>query len=380
MALEAGSDTSKSMENEEAERFCLDRLSDSYNNATTLFDRQLRHGSWGPTHGNESITSTAIALIGLSRASVAPDRLGIDAGRTHEALLARAASRRYHGALGLIFWANRVTGGPSSATVLARCGWSLDDVALWTRPLETMEVAWLLSGLAHELASAPSDRLWSAFHASRAALLARFVTRTRTFVHALPDAPAFRRVRRWVANFADQIYSIQALSLAYSLENDGSSMEVAAQAAEQLVALQGSMGQWWWHYDARDGSVAQAYPVYSVHQYGMAPMALRSLARAGGPAHDQAIADSRRWLGENELDTSLIDRSAGTVWRAIERDEGSLARQARRVCSVLGRKPRHPPEPTRLRVNRETRPYEWGWYLFAASLDRSGSPNSSHLM
>ncbi len=380
MSLETGSATNKNMVHEEVEGFCLDRLCDSYNHTTALFDRQLRHGSWGPTQGTESITSTAIALIGLSRASVAPDRLGIDCGRTREALIAQAASRGRHGALGLIFWANRVTDGPSSAAVLTRTGWSLENVALWTGPLQTMEVAWLLSGLAHELACAPSDTLRRAFRGTRAALLDRFVTRTRTFVHATPDARPFRRLRRWVANFADQIYSIHALALACVLESDNYAMEVAAQAAEQLIALQGSMGQWWWHYDARDGRVAQAYPVYSVHQHGMAPMALRSLARAGGPAHDQAIADSRRWLDENELDTSLIDRSAGTVWRAIERDEGLLARQARRVRSVLGQKSLHPPETTHLKVNRETRPYEWAWCLFAAALDRGSSPSSNHLV
>jgi hypothetical protein len=273
-----------------------------------------------------------------------------------------------------------VTDGPSSTAVLARYGWSLDELALRTRPLETMEVAWLLSGLAHELASAPSDPLRREFRATRAALLERYMTRTRTFVHATSDARPLRRVRRWVANFADQIYSIQALGLACALESDDASLAVAAQAAEQLIALQGSMGQWWWHYDARDGRVAQAYPVYSVHQYGMGPMALRSLARAGGPTHDQAIAAGRRWLGENELDTSLIDHSAGTVWRAIERDEGSLAKHARHVRSVLGRRPRRPPEPTRLKVNRETRPYEWAWYLFAAALDRGSSPDSNHLI
>jgi hypothetical protein len=365
---------------QDVEGFCLDRLSDSYNLRTALFDRQLRHGSWGPTHGIESITSTAISLIGLSRASVGPGRIGIDVARTLDALIAHAASRQCRGALGLLFWANRVTDGPKPAVVLARCGWSLDDVAVWTEPLSTMEVAWLLAGLAHELACAPSDALQRAFRATRTALLDRFLTPTRTFVHATTRARPHRRVRRWVANFADQIYSIQALVLASMLENDGASLEVAALAAEQLVALQGSMGQWWWHYNARDGGVAQAYPVYSVHQYGMAPMALRSLAIAGGPAHNQAITNSRRWLGENELQASLIDRAAGTVWRAIEINEGFLPRQLRRGRSILGHKPPHPPMPTRLRVNRETRPYEWAWFLFAAALDRGGSPSLNHLI
>ena len=38
-------------------------------------------------------------------------------------------------------------------------------------------------------------------------------------------------------------------------------------------------GQWWWHYDVRDGSVVERYPVYSVHQHAMAPMALLRPAR-----------------------------------------------------------------------------------------------------
>ena len=312
---------------------------------------------------------------------VAPDRLGIDQGRTCEALITQAASRRHHGALGLIFWANRVTGGPSSAAVLTRFGWSLDDVARWTRPLETMEVAWLLSGLSHELACAPSDPLWRRVprDASRPARPFREADPDLRPRHAQTLTPSAGCGGGWPTSRIRSTRSRRS-ACACVLESDDFSMEVAAQAAEHLIALQGSMGQWWWHYDARDGRVAQAYPVYSVHQYGMAPMALRSLARAGGPAHDQAIADSRRWLGANELDTSLIDRSAGTVWRAIERDEGSLARQARHVCSVLGRKPHHPPEPAHLKVNRETRPYEWAWYLFAAALDRGGFPNSNHLI
>jgi hypothetical protein len=364
----------------EVERFCLDRLRDAFNDASALFDRQLRHGTWGPTRGSESITSTAIALIGLSRASIPPSRIGLDCGRTHEALLERAARRGYRGALGLILWANSVTSGPAPAATLGRLGCSLDDLSLGAASWQTMEVAWLLSGLSHALASAPSESLRRALRTARTALLGRFVASSQTFLHATAAARPLRRLRRRVANFADQIYAIQALALACTQENDDAAMEVAARAAGRMIALQGSLGQWWWHYDACAGTVAQAYPVYSVHQYGMAPMALVSLARTGGPSHDQALALSQSWLGANELGTSLIDHAAGTIWRAIERDEGPLVRLARRAGSVLGHQDRPLPGAGRFRVNRETRPYEWAWYLFAAALGRGYPPDSCHLI
>jgi hypothetical protein len=37
------------MTHEEIESLCLDRLRESFNPATSLFDRQLRRGAWGPT-------------------------------------------------------------------------------------------------------------------------------------------------------------------------------------------------------------------------------------------------------------------------------------------------------------------------------------------
>ena len=202
------------MVHEEVERFCLDRLCDSYNKTTTLFDRQLRQGAWGLTQGTEEHHQHGDRADRpepcLDRSRSARDRLGADS----QVRSRGPRVRRHHGALGLIFWANRVTDGPSSAAVLARFGGSLDDVARWTRPLETMEVGWLLAGLGTSWRFAERP-LEACVPATRAALLARFVRRTRTFVHATPEARPFHRVRRWVANFADQIYSIQARSLAW---------------------------------------------------------------------------------------------------------------------------------------------------------------------
>jgi hypothetical protein len=363
------------MMSDEIESLCVDRLREAYNPATGLFDRQLRRGTWGPTRGAEGLTSTAIALIGLSRAGVALESLGVDPARSHEALGALAGRHRHGGALGLVLWSNCVTAGPPPGTLLKRLGLGPGDVVGLSRRFQTMELAWLLAGLAHEQAR---ETAWTTMvmRAVRDEMLARYNTTTRTFCHATIAAPPVRRIRRWVANFADQIYSIQALALVSIIDADerGRCLETAVEAAGHLALQQGPLGQWWWHYDARDGRVAQAYPVYSVHQYGMAPMAFISLARAGGPASEDLIARSRRWVDSNELGQCLVDRDAGTIWRDIERAEGPSLRQIRRAGAVVGIRDGTTVAPRHLRINRETRPYEWAWYLFARAVERGQGP------
>ena len=143
--------------------------------------------------------------------------------------------------------------------------------------------------------------------------------------------------------------------------------------AARLVSLQGELGQWWWHYDPAAGTVTQTFPVYSVHQHAMAPMALLELAAAGGPNHRAARARGYAWVEANETGRSLVDEPAGTVWRGVERLEPTVARVARHARSVA--RWRAPDAaPPRLRVNRETRPYEWAWCLFAGALTAEASP------
>ena len=357
------------------EAMSLDRIRDAFNPATALFDRQIRDGRWGPTRGTEGLTSTAIAIVGLSRAAVPSDRVGMDLSATCAALIDLAGKLGYWEGLGLVVWANAVTEGPPAADVLRRAGLVLDDLPAIARRFQTMEVAWWLSGLAHELARAPDLEIRGAFVAIREALIARFVVPSKTFRHATYDASPLRRARRWVANFADQIYPIQALAFAELVDRDGRTLEVASAAAEHLTASQGPLGQWWWHYEARSGRVVQAYPVYSVHQHGMAPMAFRALAAAGGPDFAGAVDRGMSWLVANELGVPLVDPEAGTIWRDLERDEGAVARTVRRARAVIGRGGDRPSATPRLRINRETRPYEWAWLLYAASIGRGSTTN-----
>ena len=355
--------------------FEVARLRESLGASGLIFDRQLRDRAWAPTLGHESLTSTAIALIGLSRAGVRPAEVVPDLGRTWRALIDLARRSRYPGAMGLLLWANAVAGGTDPTEILALACGPIAGVGSLVGRFRTMELAWLLAGLVHEHHQRPSAASTAGIDATKGALIGRFEARTRTFRHAETDASVRLRARRWVATFADQIYPIQALALTSIATGDGRALEVASTSAGRMVELQGGRGQWWWHHDPRDGSVSGAYPVYSVHQVGMAPMALRTLALAGGPDFGRAVEASRAWVSENELGIDLVDRDVGTIWRSIERAEGGPRRLARHARALLGGRDDRPGlAPSRLLVNFETRPYEWAWSLFAAAIEAGEKP------
>ncbi len=357
-----------------------DRLRESLAPSGMLFDRRRIDDDWRPTRGTEGLTSTAIALIGLSRAKVEPERVGLDPLRTLDLLIDRVDRTPSPGALGLVLWASAVWGGPPMSGLLERRAESPGGIASMARRLRTMELAWLVSGLVHQHRINPSAVVRSALAIALASLLDRFEPASRTFGHAEANSPRALRVRRWVATFADQIYPVQALALASIVADDARALDVAASGALRMAELQGALGQWWWHYDSRDGRVSGSYPVYSVHQHGMVPMSFRTLAMAGGPDLSGAIKAGRDWLFHNELGVKLVDRQAGTIWRSIVRDEGPARRLARHTLRLAGPRDDDRPSgsPLRLRLNRETWPYEWAWYLFASAIE-AGPPSPEHL-
>ena len=229
----------------------------------------------------------------------------------------------------------------------------------------TVEAAWIVSALTaaanhtdvdDDLCKA-SRRLFHCFR-SRAGVFAHHSDRSNTL-----------RGRSHVASFADQVYSIQAFAKYYRVAGDAQALETAGQCAEQICAVQGAAGQWWWHYDARTGGVVEEYPVYSVHQNSMGPMALLELREAGGPSFDEAVQRGLRWLtNPPEIERSLIDDERFVIWRKIARAEPRKATRAIRAATTRV----HPKfrmqwldrvfRPTV--IDFECRPYHLGWILY----------------
>lgn len=357
---------------------CLAGLRQAMNDETALFDRQIRDRSWSSTHGTEDITSTCICLIGLHRAGVDPAELGIGVTATLEALVDRALNDVYVGSIGLVTWATSLWWDHVPASSRTRLADHRTRYAQFLPVLTTMEAAWLVSGLVHAKINGVLETDDAITGLARTELHGR-VGEGSLMMHAGRGAGLRHRVRRHVANFADQIYSVQAMSFLAVQDHDRASLDLAGQAADRLVELQGAKGQWWWHYDGRDGSVLRPYPVYSVHQLGMAPMSLLALhASDNRERWTDATERSRTWLIDNELGVNMVGDD--TIWRDQRPTESRLATIGRHVRSIIGVPGAEIVQPrTDLEINYETRPYEWAWYLYAEAI-RNGVEREGHVV
>ena len=227
----------------------------------------------------------------------------------------------------------------------------------------TVEAAWVLSALIAARRQANAQDL---IRTARDRLLGLASLRTGIFPHwTNPSAAPW--YRRHVACFADQVYPIQALARYHKAFPHGPTLAAASRCGEQICRLQGRQGQWWWHYDCRTGRVIEGYPVYTVHQDSMAPMALLDLAEAGGPVHHDAIRMGLSWMDRaSEVDRCLIEDDLTLIWRSVKREDGRRIRSLRAALSRV-----HPAlranwldrlyRPTL--IDYEDRPYHLGWIL-----------------
>ncbi|MFD8410232.1 hypothetical protein ACFV2Q_00425 [Streptomyces sp. NPDC059650] len=270
----------------------------------------------------------------------------------------------------LVAWAAAETGHPKLGDALARVA-ALDDPH---RPQYTVEAAWVLSAL---VAARPTVDVEDRLVAARDRLLgARATTDSPLFPHATAPGlvPGYRS---HVACFADQTYPIQALARLHASGPDPEALRAANMCAARICTLQGDGGQWWWHYDARTGGVVEGYPVYSVHQHAMAPTALFDLADAGGTDFGAAVRRGLGWMTavpeirgpDGTPREPMIREEFGVTWRKVYRgDPAKAVRAARGLTTRLAPHARLAPLDRLFRplsVDRECRPYEFGWLLHA---------------
>jgi hypothetical protein len=277
-------------------------------------------------------------------------------------LLHRSESTPDLGALALVAWAAGALGLPETKTVLAQM--QRHDAAVC--PTTTVEAAWVLSALVAMQQQVDTRRL--AAEAQRR-LLRVSGGQTGLFPH-WTDTSLAPWIRAHVACFADQVYAVQARARYHQKFGCDAALDAAEGCASRICELQGEGGQWWWHYDVRTGEVVERYPVYTVHQDAMGPMALLDLQDAGGSDHNGAVRRGLTWMETaKEVGTCLIDEREQGIWRSVKRSDP--AKIVRRVRTALTRAlPGWRAmwldrwfEPTV--VDYEDRPYHLGWIMDA---------------
>ena len=338
--------------------------------ATGVFNFTVRPSG----RAGRSLRYTAITLIGLTAAARAGFETRLDLDRLVLGLSERRREITNPGELGLLLWClsdYHEERSPAHDEIIAR----IPTTAARLLGLTSTELGWLLSGLARTAQVAP-DRHDSAdkAHAVYTTLRGNQADATGLFCFGgRAGGPVRRRLRRQLGFFDNQVYGIHGSADYFRAFGEREALQMAERCAEQIVRAQGPLGQWAWHYNVRTGAVVDRYPVYSVHQHGMGPMALNAVGDVTGKSFDDALEKSVAWVfGENELRRAMIDSDQGVIWRSIRRRHAhnklihvfkglslaGLQRAGNRLATLVN-------TPGQLDVDMECRPYELGWLLMA---------------
>lgn len=318
-----------------------------------------------------SIQYTTICLLGLEKARRAGISVNaIDTGQVMESVVDQSYKVQRRGHLGMTLWADSLLDGKHSRKLI-------DNIDAWARlstlgEIDTMELAWLLTGLSYsQPSSGYLNRAKALARLVYGVLESRFDTSSKLFVHNSSGGGPLSRIRDATANFADQIYSVYALAAFAEDTGRSEALNISLECARKLCELQGRNGQWWWHYNSRHGVIASRYPVFAVHQDGMAPMALLKLSSLTGEDYSGSINRGLKWLfGSNEISASLVSWDRNVIYRGVQQKFPvsyirylfiSLAHMGfAHAAQSLERLPVY-------RINHEMRPYHLGWLLYGLS-------------
>jgi hypothetical protein len=325
-----------------------------------LFCHRLRKTPDGLVREGISQRYTIMTLLGLLRGQSAGLRPPVDIEATVDRLFDDTVWIDNVGDLGLLLWLCAVCSRERLRQFHQTfdLAGSLDRFPDARRRL-TMELSWFLIGIVY------ASKIEQTADLERLARETYDLVRVNQGEHGL-----FGHMAKWhsmagvvrgrVGSFADQVYPIFAMAHFSQVFGHQEARENALRSASAICSLQGSLGQWWWHYDSVTGRVMEHYPVYSVHQHGMAPMALFAVQETCGADFDPHIYRGLNWIsGANELHQDLQDSDAGVAWRCIQPPKPNP--YAAGIRALMGKEPSRGP----LHVLYECRPYELGWLLYA---------------
>jgi hypothetical protein len=330
-----------------------------------LFCYRLKRTERGLVQEGLSRRYTIITLLGLSRLEQGGIPSPIETKPVLEGLLSDLAWADNMGDIGLLLWLCALTAPGRLSELEKRL--DVSSVLLRyrdARQRRTMELAWFLSGLSHWSLARPEKLPTLRDQASMTyAMLSQNQRRAGLFGHLATDKSISGRARGWIGSFADQVYPVYALTkFSQAYQHDGA-MECALDCALTLCQVQGPLGQWWWHYNSRTGHVVEQYPVFSVHQHGMGPMALIELGDATGYDFKPSIYRGIDWIHScNELNFEMEDTCGDAIWRCMCRPVFSRYWDAALRRQGQGRENE---SPANVRILFECRPYELGWLLYA---------------
>jgi hypothetical protein len=307
---------------------------------------------------------TTIVLLGLERLAGSEATETFDLAAIRRALFADTSWIRSAEDFGLFVWCTALCAPDQFAAALNDFDW---DKVVHTfadgRQGHTLGLTRLLTAIAHsrqvgaEIRTDLTDLAVAIYHSLR-----ENQGGNGLFGHVAARQGIGGLFSGRFGTFADQMFAIYALVMFARAFDIDEPLEPALNCANAVCALQGPLGQWWSLYDKSRGCVAKRYPLYAVHQHGIAPLALRALEATSGISFEQPMRKGLIPIVGNRGSAGLGNTENYEAWDRLELCNGMTAGwKATLEILHFSRNPRH----ERLRVRCEARPEHFGWLLYA---------------
>lgn len=349
-------------------RLSVKGLSDMFDIDRQLFYLKTKRNERGKLEKfGHSVRYTIISLLGLCKHDIHDPEYPINIRNILTNLLNKISEMDNIGDMGLLVWLISLTLPEKLEKFFSHMD---EDTILRQFPDgragSTMELSWFLTGLSysafiHDEYKVKYEGLTNKIYN----LVISNYGGKGIFGHQNKRLSLTGKIRGRLGSFADQVYPIYALTQFSKAFNRPDALNIAIEGAETICRLQGPLGQWWWHYDSESGAVVGRYPVYSVHQDGMAPMALYAVSKATGKDFRVQINNGLQWInGNNELNCDMVDRSLNVIFRCIY---GSKYRMRFEEMLSILRGTHYESNRIDLKVLYACFPYHLGWLLYAFS-------------
>lgn len=384
MALEEHQNLNKSVSEQQTKyQIILKQLTDlsihslpeMFDEQTKLFCHMMKQNDQGKLKEGLSRRYTLIALLGLFKYQLINNHSPIDIKETISELCCNINRIKSIGDLGLLLWLVALAAPEKSQRLYS----DLDINKLSSRYPDftlkyTMELSWFLTGLCYtalnlnQIPSGLTDLIKNTYK-----LLKDNYRDNGIFDHS-GNVGFKSKVRRHIGTFADQVYPIYAFCIFSKVIESEEALQIALKCAKKICALQGSLGQWWWHYHSVRGEVVRHYNVYSVHQDSMAPMALMAIQEATGIDFKKFIHKGVMWVsGKNEINYNMIDTKSNLIWRCLYEKKNMM--YVEEIFSLL-RISKQINKHKNLFIKYECRPYHLGWILYTFSKNNLNFPEA----
>ena len=345
-------------------------LAEMFDVEKQLFCFRVKRNDYGIMKEGFSFRYTIISLLGLHRIETQGMRSPVNVQTALDKLLKNTGNVQNIGDIGLLLWLCAL----ASPQRLIRIYSELDIKSALRRYSDarqgrTMELAWFLTGLSYTALILKDEPAGLADLAANTYRLLRNNYGGKGIFSHLNRTSFTSMIRGQIGSFADQVYPVYALARFAQAYNSEEAIKMALDCAKTICRLQGPLGQWWWHYNSLTGRTVGQYPVYAVHQDGMAPMALSAIGEVTELDFSESIYKGLKWItGSNELGYDLIDTSQNIIWRSFYRKKYKM--YCDEILSLL-RFPRGKNSYYKdINVNFECRPYHLGWILYAFATEQ----------